>query len=243
MILLRQSTAQNILVGPVVDIDDGATPVTGLSPASSGARLAIVGQSAIDVTSRTWSHLYAGHYIISLLSGDVPVIGQGKVILSNASLFLPLFPTCAVVDQAIYDAYLTENGILALRANITVGPIIVTENPMNTVGPPVKLSVFRGEAKTFTISPLDGNGDPYDCTGKTLRFTVETAAEPSVSQFDVTSGFVITTTTVQVPTDDAANLALIAGGDYEWRLWDVTVSGLPIVIGYGAYAVVQTSEE
>ena len=108
----------------------------------------------------------------------------------------------------------------------------------NLVSPPVGLAVFKKEIKSFVLTITDTSGIVIDLTGKTLRFTVETIANPPVNVFTVTNGTITkTTTTVTVPVT-AANTDKNAD-KYRWRLWEDT---LEIVHQHGTFEIVDSSE-
>lgn len=108
----------------------------------------------------------------------------------------------------------------------------------NLVSPPVGLAVFKKEIKSFVLSITNTDGTVIDMSGKTLRFTVETIADPPVNVFTVTDGTIIKTTTAVTVPVTAANTDVNAG-NYRWRLWELT---LEIVHQHGTFEVVDTSE-
>ena len=108
----------------------------------------------------------------------------------------------------------------------------------NFVAPPVGLAVFKKEIKSFVLTITDTSGAVIDMSGKTLRFTVETIADPPVNVFTVTDATITKTTTIVTVPVTAINTDKNAD-NYRWRLWEVTVEK---VFQHGNFEIVDTSE-
>lgn len=112
--------------------------------------------------------------------------------------------------------------------SVTIGPIVGSRNPTNSVGSPVSLEMFQTEAKTFALTVLDGAGAVVDLSSKTLRFLVETQADPAVAKFDVEKPPI----TVSGVGNNIANVPVsalqsaISAGTYDWRLWDAATDAM-----------------
>ncbi len=126
-------------------------------------------------------------------------------------------------------------------AQFTLGPTSLGLNLENFVGEPTDLAVFKKEAKTFVLTITDTSGVAVDLSSKTLRFTVETKADPPVSLFAVSGGSI----TVSGDDNEIANVS-VADTDtdknadkYRWRLWD---DGAVEVLQHGGFEIVDTSE-
>jgi len=96
----------------------------------------------------------------------------------------------------------------------------------NRTKAPLSLSMFQGERRTFSIQAWNNTTDqPYDLTGKTLRFVVFDGNTPPSAWFKAESsdGITINTidstiadVTIAVAKTDAATVS------HNWLLWDVT---------------------
>jgi len=126
-------------------------------------------------------------------------------------------------------------------AVFTLGPTSLGLNVDNFIGDPSDLGIFKKEAKSFALTILDSDGNAVDMTGKTLRFTVETIADPPVSKFAVTGGSI----TLSGDDSEIVNVAVTSTNSdlnatkYHWRLWDTVAEKL---WQHGMFEIVDTSE-
>lgn len=124
---------------------------------------------------------------------------------------------------------------------LIVSPIIRAPRGAALVGRGIPLAVFRGESRTISITALDIDGSPVSLLGMTLRFQVETAAEPSQPVWAVTGGAIVLggddNEIATVMLDDADTD--VAAGLYRWRLWD---NASDQVILHGTLTILPTSE-
>ena len=108
----------------------------------------------------------------------------------------------------------------------------------NLVADPINLAVFKKEIKSFVLTIKDTAGLVIDMSSKTLRFTVETIADPPVNQFTIVNANITKTTTTVIVPVTATNTDLNAE-KYQWKLWEVTAE---IVWQHGTFEIVDTSE-
>ena len=102
MLVLRQSTAVDVLIGPFVDSTDGYTAETGVSPS---VRLSKNGQalaSKSDVT--TPAHDSNGYYNCELDATDTNTVGTLVLIVAGSSTSLPVRHEYQVIEEDAYDA-------------------------------------------------------------------------------------------------------------------------------------------
>lgn len=110
MLLLRQSTAATIPIGPAVDKTNDYTPVTSLVATGGGAvdELSIYkhdGTSAVDLrSSTTFTHRAGGTYTMTLAAGDVDTVGRLRVTLRDDDVCKPITRDFFVVSQQVYDS-------------------------------------------------------------------------------------------------------------------------------------------
>lgn len=100
MLIVRQSTARTVTVGPVLDADgvavtDGVVADFKISK-NGGAPAALNG-------SATLTHRHTGHYSLALTTSDLDTVGQAEIVIDDT------VNACApkeltVIEEAVYDA-------------------------------------------------------------------------------------------------------------------------------------------
>lgn len=108
MLILRQSTARDIRMGPYVSVSDGFTPVTTATIASAdeaevlkhdgAATVAMAGTLAAVTGADGW-------YDYTASTGDTDTVGEVVFLMNDDSLYLPVWRTAYVVEEAIYDLF------------------------------------------------------------------------------------------------------------------------------------------
>lgn len=120
---LRQSTERIVRVGPFMDVADGATPETGitLGAADQAEALKAAGAATVDLSSNTWAAVTgaSGWYNLTLSTSDTDTVGDLTVVVQDASVCLPVFVRCEVVEEAIFDALYAGSATGLLPANVT----------------------------------------------------------------------------------------------------------------------------
>lgn len=113
-LILKQSTAVDVLIGPFVDSTDGYTAETGLSPA---VKLAKNGQAlAAKNDATTPVHDADGYYNCELDATDTNTVGQLVLSVVGSATALPVRHEFYVIEEVIYDA-LFGTGSAAFDAN------------------------------------------------------------------------------------------------------------------------------
>jgi|DEB0MinimDraft_3_1074331.scaffolds.fasta_scaffold14301_1 hypothetical protein len=99
--ILKQSTAVDVLIGPFVDLTDGATAETGESPT---VKLSKNGQALAaknDVTTPV--HDADGYYNCELDATDTNTVGTMILTVAASASALPVRHEFQVIEEAIYD--------------------------------------------------------------------------------------------------------------------------------------------
>jgi hypothetical protein len=105
MIVLRQSTAITLPLGPFVDATDGVTPETGLSLTQAETRLSKNGGTFAQKTdSGTATHGEEGNYLVSLDATDTGTLGRLRVSV-YVSGALPVWVDAMVMPANVWDAF------------------------------------------------------------------------------------------------------------------------------------------
>lgn len=108
---LRADTNTEVLIGPVVAVGDGFTPVTTLSPSTADEAELIKygGASALTVTDISASTMTAitgadGYYTLDISTGNTDTEGFLTVLFNDDSLCLPVRHDFMVVNANVYDS-------------------------------------------------------------------------------------------------------------------------------------------
>ena len=129
--ILRQSTAVDVLIGPCLDLTDGATAESGETPTVKLSKNGQALAAKSDVTVPL--HDADGYYNCELDATDTNTIGQLVVTVAKSATALPVRHEFDVVDEAVYDA-LFGTTALATATNITAGTITTVTNLTNAPG-------------------------------------------------------------------------------------------------------------
>lgn len=106
--ILRQSTQIKVVIGPVVAVGDGFTPVTTLSLGSADEAEIIKSDSGTvtDISAATFAAITSadGYYNLTLTTSHTDTVGLMTVLINDDSLCLPVKATFQVIEEAVYDA-------------------------------------------------------------------------------------------------------------------------------------------
>lgn len=107
MLILKQSTAIDIRMGPFLDATDGVTPETGITlgaadqaevlKANGAATVAMAGTFTAVTGSDGW-------YDYTASAGDLDTVGEVAFVVQDASECLPVFVRAQIIEEAIYDS-------------------------------------------------------------------------------------------------------------------------------------------
>jgi hypothetical protein len=103
MLYLKQSTSANVLIGPVIDITDVTTPLTGLTIHPADIHLSKNGGALTDKSDASnCSHDSLGYYICPLNATDSNTLGRLQLVVVEATAF-PVNAEYMVVTANVYD--------------------------------------------------------------------------------------------------------------------------------------------
>jgi len=103
-IILKQSTAVDVMLGPFVDDSDGKTTEEALALAQGDLHLSKNGAAAAQKNDATaGTHRYAGNYMIDLNTTDTNTVGSLRLMCKESGA-LPIKADFQVMEEAIYDA-------------------------------------------------------------------------------------------------------------------------------------------
>jgi hypothetical protein len=206
MLILRQSTAVDVLIGPFVDGTDGATTEEALSPSVQLSKNGQTAATKSDVT--TPAHDNAGYYNCEFDATDTGTIGTLVAFVEGATgTHLAVRHEFQIITAAAYDAMygasavaplapttagrtldIAATGEVALDFGSTIGTLDAAQFGADFLtSAKIADNAFLGV--NFAASSLDGKGDwNIGKTGYSLTQTFPTNfADMSIS---VTTGLV-----------------------------------------------------
>lgn len=101
MQILKQATAVDVLIGPFVDLTDGATAETGESPSVKLSKNGQTLAAKSDVTVPV--HDADGYYNCELDATDTDTVGTVVLTVAASANALPVRHEFQVVEEAVYD--------------------------------------------------------------------------------------------------------------------------------------------
>lgn len=115
MPFLKQSTTTTIKLGPFLDISDGITEETGITPVIEIAKNN--GAFAARNSATAIAHDAEGWYNVELNTTDTNTLGTLTVKSQDSSTHLPVFEKFDVVKAEVYDTFFsTDNFTVDLQA-------------------------------------------------------------------------------------------------------------------------------
>jgi len=156
MLYIRQNATHKVLIGPVVAVGDGFTPVTTLSVATADEAEAILhdNSTVVSISGYTFAAITSadGYYHLTLQSGISGTVGHMTVLINDDSLCLPVKADFTVVEEAVYDAFFAASGtgVPAAGALEATSQSILTDTAeIGAAG--VGLTVLATQASVNTI--------------------------------------------------------------------------------------------
>lgn len=143
MIIVRQSTARTVMVGPVLDasgvaVTDGV--VGDLKISKNGAAPAALNGSA------TLTHRHTGHYSLALTTSDLDTVGQAEVVMDDTVNAMPT-KELQVIEEAVYDALFVASALgYVANAPVNVAQFGGSNGTFSSGRPEVNTSHAAGTA-------------------------------------------------------------------------------------------------
>lgn len=163
MLLLKQSTAATIAVGPFVDATDGFTPETGLAAGTVDA-IGVFKAGATAITSisgtTTFTHRTQGMYTATLSTGDTDTLGPLVFLCVDTSVCRPVRHEYVVVPANVYDSLVSGSDYLDINALQVGGSTANATLLQQGAGANVYLSVASGTPTTTTF--ISDSGEATD---------------------------------------------------------------------------------
>lgn len=184
MILLKQSTAATLRVGPFMDITDAVTPETGVDLSTvDQAELLKASGATVDISGATWAAITGadGWYDLSLTTSLTDTVGMLTVVVQDASLCLPVFVRAMVVPANVWASLVGGTEFLdtsgTVRRNTATGGgagtitldagasatddfynrlLLFAESGPGALQPMSEITDYVGSTKVASLSPAPG---------------------------------------------------------------------------------------
>jgi len=201
MLILRQSTAIDIRMGPFVDATDAVTPETGITlgaadqaevlKANGAATAAMAGAFAAVTGSDGW-------YDYTASTTDTNTVGEIVFVVQDASVCLPVHVRAQVIEEAAYDA---------MYAAAAAGPLQSTEAGRT-------LDVSAGGAAGVDWANVEGQATAVDLSETDIQLA------DTVTTLTTRTGFSLAATGLDAISQSALGMVEIAKA-----VWDRVLSG------------------
>jgi hypothetical protein len=172
MHFLKYNTAQDVIIGPAIDISDGYTALSTLT--LSGADKAYIIQSdqtEDSIASNTWTAMTnsTGWYELALTAANTDTIGRMTIAITDVSLCLPVFHHFTVIPAAVYDSIFSGTDFLQVDMTQVRG---VTPTVINGTcdGTPSATSITTTLETTESLTTADA------LIGRTIVFNGDTTS-------------------------------------------------------------------
>lgn len=147
--ILKQSTAVDVLIGPFVDLTDGATSETGESPtvklSKNGQALAAKNDATTPVSDAD------GYYNCEFDATDTNTVGTMVLIVAATASALPVRHEFQVIEEGVYD------GLYGSGASDIADILVDTSTTLDTKLNDVQGATFS--SSTDSLEALRNRGD------------------------------------------------------------------------------------
>lgn len=121
--ILKADTSVKVVIGPVVAVGDGFTPVTtlALSTADEAELMKHDAAAVTDISGNTFAAITSmdGYYNLTLTAAQLDTEGMLTVGINDDSLCLPVRAQFMVVSANVYDSLYAASGTDVLDVNTT----------------------------------------------------------------------------------------------------------------------------
>jgi len=157
-LLIKQSTAATLTIGPFLDITDGVTPEVALA-AGSVDEIGVYKHGATALTDisgdTTFTHRAGGTYTITLDTGDTDTVGLMRLLVRDDSEALPVWMDLMVLPANVYDSLIGGTDLLDTNVAQWLGTAVAT--PTTGGVPEVDLTHIAGAIVNAATAQLGVN--------------------------------------------------------------------------------------
>lgn len=111
MHFMRENTADNVFVGPIIDVSDSITPLTTLTVGDITCTRIADDASSVALTltatggANDFVHIAAGNWKLELGTSDTIAPGRMRVAFQDDDVFLPFWEDFMVLPEEVYDSF------------------------------------------------------------------------------------------------------------------------------------------
>jgi hypothetical protein len=212
--LLKLNTAVSVKMGAFVDIADGVTPMTALTPT---VRISKNGGAWVNRNSATAiTHDESGFYNIPLSATDTNTLGTLVLLVSNPSVHLPVWLNLDVTSVGVSGGVAAEVWAYVTRT-LTAGLVPAVVNPVNPST--LEVTIVRGD--DYITNPIQFTGMP-DLTGATVVFRIGDLDNPALA-VETTCTYLAGTVSVEL---DGTLTETLLRSNYQYTLLATTGSNI-----------------
>lgn len=164
MLYLKADTNTEVLIGPVVAVGDGFTPVTtlSLSTADEAEIIKYGGATPLTVTSISANGFAAitsadGYYTLDISTSNSDTEGFLTVLINDDSLCLPIRVDFMVVNANVYDSLFAAATTDYLQTDVAQWLGTAAATPTTAGVPEVDVTFVSGTAQTANDNGADIN--------------------------------------------------------------------------------------
>ena len=179
---LKADTVTEVLIGPVVAVGDGFTPVTSLTIAGADeAEIIKHGATTVTAITGTLAAITSadGYYALDLVTGDVDTEGRLTILINDDSLCLPVRHDFMVVNANVFDSLFAAATTDYLQVDTTQWLGTACATPTVNGVPEVDLTHVAGV--TTNVSTLATNVDAILTDTADMQPKLGTPAGASIS--------------------------------------------------------------
>lgn len=218
--VLKQSTAADVLIGPMVDLTDGATAETGETPVVKLSKNGQTLAAKSDVTTPV--HDADGYYNCELDATDTGTVGTLVLTVAASANALPVRHEYQVVEETTYDALFGASAAgFNASGQVTIGSVAtgaITADAIaadaigaSELAADAVTEIQSGLATAAALATVDGNVDAILVdTGTTIPAQISALNDISAADVNAQVLDVLNTDTFAEPTGVPAATATLA---------------------------------
>lgn len=173
---IKADTNTEVLIGPVIAVGDGFTPVTtlSLSTADEAELIKYGGSTPLTVTSISANGFAAitgadGYYTLDISTGNSDTAGFLTALINDDSLCLPVRVDFMVVNANVYDSLFAAAATDYLQTDVAQWLGTAAATPTVAGVPEVDATHFGGTAGTFSAGRAEVNTSHVSGTAQTAN--------------------------------------------------------------------------
>jgi len=219
---IRQGATHKVVIGPVVAVGDGFTPITTLALSTADEAEVILHDNGtvVDISAYTFAAITTadGYYHLTLQTGISNTVGHMTVVINDDSLCLPVKADFVVIDTAAYDAIYKD----AATMDVNVITVAGTSQTANDNGADINTLVTQIGTAGDGLTAINLPDQTMNITGN-LSGSVGSVAgnvDGTVASVVSKTGYVLSSTGADLILSSSTFAAAIADA-----IWDELMAG------------------